>query len=346
MAGNNSTPAGITTITGKGTYHGFPSFTRGRVDNQGNSEDIASSFHWGNVKGDKHASNGCVRIDGKRLVEMEPLLSTGTRIYTLPEKEGSRFTLRGGKLNFTADNPYGENVGDKKFWDDYNVTIDKSYSPLKLTWKKTGNKEYDNNRKQFAQTLVNNKRNIQEQFNLSSDEYNRLVDLALGMAEQESKFGTSDKYKIKDYIPDWLLDTAKRISRGKSGARSRGLTQIKIGSDNKEMQKLYNSYGITEDNITDVDKSALATIIRLANMYNTEVKGRNFQTSDGTTINPYHALMYKWLGKNDELVNGTATPDKNIYIRNVGTYSRKFNMYEDREYDVYKLGGRLSLEEI
>lgn len=56
--------------------------------------------------------------------------------------------------------------------------------------------------------------------------------------------------------------------------------------------------------------------------------------------------MYKWLGKNNELVNKTATPDKNIYIRNVGKYSRNFNMYEDREYNVYELGGRLSLEEI
>ena len=341
MQGNNSTPAGITTITGKGTYHGFPSLTRGRIDNKGNSEDIASSFHWGNISRNKHASNGCVRINGKRLAEMEPLLSTGTRVYTLPEKEGSRFTLRGGKLNFTADNPYGIDKGDKRFWDDYNVTIDKSYAPLKLTFIKTGDEEYDDNRKKFAQVLVNSKRDIQQRFNLSSDEYNRLVDLALGMAEQESKFGTSDKYKYKDWIPDWLLNTAKYISRGKSGARSRGLTQIKIGGDNKEMQDLYKAYGVTEDNITDVDKSALATIIRLANMYNTEVKGRNFTTSDGTQISPYHALMYKWLGKNNELINKTATPDKNIYIRNVGKYSRNFNMYEDREYNVYKLGGRL-----
>lgn len=346
MQGNNSTPAGITTITGKGTYHGFPSFTRGRIDNKGNSEDIASSFHWGNVAGNKHASNGCVRIDGKRLAEMEPLLSIGTRVYTLPEKEGSRFTLRGGKLNFTADNPYGIDEGDKRFWDDYNVTIDKSYVPLKLEWKKTGDEEYDNNRKAYASSIVNNKKALQQRFNLTSDEYNRLAELALGIAEQESKFGTSDRYKIKDWIPDWMMDTAKYIYRGNSGARSRGYTQIKNKSDNEELRKIYNELGIDDESIKSADKSAIATIARLAYIYNNEVRGRNFKTSDGNNLNPYHALMYKWLGKNNELVNKTATPDKNIYIRNVGKYSRNFNMYEDREYNVYELGGRLSLEEI
>ena len=46
-AGNNSTPAGISVITGTGSYHGFPSFTRGRINSDGTVEDIASSFHWG-----------------------------------------------------------------------------------------------------------------------------------------------------------------------------------------------------------------------------------------------------------------------------------------------------------
>lgn len=337
MQGNNSTPAGILEISGKGMYHGYPSFTRARINKDGTKEDVASSLHYGNIGKERNASNGCVRIGGKTLCEIEPYLSVGTRIYTLPEKQGSRFSLKGGKLNFIADNPYGIDKGDKKFWDDYNVTIDKSYSPLKLKWKKTGDEEYDNNRKAYALAIVNNKKALQQRFDLTSDEYNRLAELALGIAEQESKFGTSDRYKTKNLIPDWMMDTVKYISRGNSGARSRGYTQIKTQSDNEELRKIYEDLGIDDDSINLADKSAIATIARLAYMYNNEVRGRNFQTADGNNLDPYHALMYKWLGKNDELKNKTATPSKNIYIRNVNKYSRNFDMYDIRTRDVYKM---------
>lgn len=345
-AGNNSTPAGILEISGKGTYHGYPSFTRARVNKDGTKEDVASSLHWGNIGKERNASNGCVRIGGKTLCEIEPYLSIGTRIYTLPEKEGSKFSLKGGKLNFTADNPYGIDEGDKRFWDDYNTTIDKSYSPLKLKWKKTGDEEYDNNRKAYASSIVNNKKALQQRFNLTSDEYNHLAELALGIAEQESKFGTANRYKIKDWIPDWMMDTVKYLYRGNSGARSRGYTQIKNKSDNEELRKIYNELGIDDKSIKSADKSAIATIARLAYMYNNEVRGKNFKTADDNNLNPYHALMYKWLGKNNELKNKTATPNKNIYIRNVNKYSRNFDMYDIRTRDVYKNGGRIYLDEI
>lgn len=344
--GNNSTPAGITEISGKGIYHGYPSFTRARTNSNGSKENIASSLHYGIIGEKRNASNGCVRIDGKTLCDIEPYVSVGTRIYTLPEKEGSRFSLKGGKLNFIADNPYGNDKGDKRFWDDYNVTIDRSYSPLKLKWKKTGNKDYDNNRKSYAQAIVNNKRELQRRFNLTSDEYNNLAELALGIAEQESKFGTSDRYELKNYIPDFALNLSKYITRGHAGARSRGYTQIKIKGDNTGLQEIYKDLNINEDNINNADKSAIATIARLAYMYNTEVKGRNFKTAEGNNLNPYNALMYKWLGKNNELRNQTATPIKNKYIRNVNQYSRNFDMYDMRTYDVYKYGGKFSLEDI
>lgn len=344
--GNNSTPAGITEISGKGIYHGYPSFTRARTNSNGSKENIASSLHYGIIGEKRNASNGCVRIDGKTLCDIEPYVSVGTRIYTLPEKGGSRFSLKGGRLNFIADNPYGNDKGDKRFWDDYNVNIDKSYSPLKLKWKKTGNKDYDDNRKNYAQAIVNNKRELQKRFNLTSDEYNNLAELALGIAEQESKFGTADRYKLKNHIPDFALNLSKYITRGHAGARSRGYTQIKNKSDNKELQEIYKELNIDDDNIYNADKSAIATIARLAYMYNNEVKGRNFKTAEGNDLNPYHALMYKWLGKNNELRNQTATPNKNVYIRNVNQYSRNFDMYDMRTYDVYKYGGKFSLEDI
>ena len=151
---------------------------------------------------------------------------------------------------------------------------------------------------------------------------------------------------MKNYIPDFALNLSKYITRGHAGARSRGYTQIKIKGDNTGLQNIYKDLNINEDNINNADKSAIATIARLAYMYNTEVKGRNFKTAEGNDLNPYNALMYKWLGKNNELRNQTATPNRNIYIRNVNQYSRNFDMYDMRTYDVYRYGGKISLEDI
>ena len=344
--GNNSTPAGILEITGKSTYHGYPAYIRSRTNRDGSKENIASSLHWGNIGKNIHASNGCIRIGGKTLCELEPYLPIGTKVYTLPEKEGSRFTLKGGVLHYTADNPYGETEGSKRYWDDYNTVIDKSYFPISVKYTNTENEEYNQNRKQFSQSIVNNKKNIQNKFGLTSYEYNQLAELALGIAEQESKYGTSLRYDIKNTMPDWVIQLGKRITRGNTDAKSRGITQIKMEDDNKEMQKIYKNLGITTENIENIDKAALATIARLAYMYNNEVRGRNFKDAYGNKLDPYHALLYKYSGKHKELTNKTATPLKNIYIRNVNKYSRNFDMYETRSYDKYKLGGRLTLEEI
>jgi hypothetical protein len=91
-------------------------------------------------------SNGCIRVDKEDAKKLTQYIHKGTLIYTLPEKPGSRFILRAGKLNFVADNPYGNNTGPKKYWDDYNVHIDKSYNPLSIKLvKKRNNPVYNIN---------------------------------------------------------------------------------------------------------------------------------------------------------------------------------------------------------
>lgn len=417
--GNNSTPAGILEISGINTYHGYPSFTRARVNKDGTRENTASSLHWGRVGSDRNVSNGCFRIGGKTLCDIEPLITIGTRMYTLPEKEGSRFTIQGGKLNFTADNPYGisletntETIEDrrrqyqehypdnwkekykekfkisyeeslerakaaeykdkeaykkkygknweqqynedykKRFWDDYNISIDRSYSPLKIKFIKTGNKEYDTNRQNYAQSLVNNKKRIQQKLGLTSSEYDNLAELALGIAEQESKFGTSKRYKVKQALGEaavsiakgaqsesivmperWgnsvpgLWDLSRAYIAGNKKAQSRGFTQIKTKGDNKELRELYKELGITNVNILEADKSALATIIRLAYMYNTEVRGRKFEGKNNIEVSPQDALLYKWNAHGNRLKNKTATPEKNIYVQNVHRFAENFGLY-------------------
>lgn len=349
-AGNNSTPAGISVITGIGTYHGFPSFTRGRINDDGTVENIASSIHYGNTE-KKNMSNGCVRANSDTLKELSKYVGEGTAVYTLPEQKGSKFSVKNNKLNYTADNPFGMSEGPQRYWDDYNVRKDKSYSPLAIVYNGDNyDDEYNANVLSYTNALSINKEALQKRFNLSSDEYNRLAELAVGIAEQESKFGTSLRYKAKQQVPDEVIALAKNfkdsdstnmfyaagealsktIKGSTTPARSRGLTQIKIGGDNKEMQGIYNELGINENTINNPYTSALATLSRLAYMYNSEVKGRNFKGAGNAEVSPYDALLYKYMGRGSELKNKTATPDKNKYISNVKKYASDFDFLEER----------------
>lgn len=333
MMGNNSTPAGITVISGMGTYHGVPSFTRARVDNYGNarkvkgkSDDIASSMHFGSIREDA-GSNGCVRVNGKTLCELPDYIGVGTKIYTLPEQPGSRFEVRQGKLNFIADNPFGNSEGKKKYWDDYNTTSDKSYNPI-LIYKKqdSGDYEYEGNVVAYANTLMGVKKTLQKDFNLDSYTYDKLAQLAIDIAQQETKFNTSNRKWLKNHIPDFILNTIRRNNN-----RSRGATQIKLSGDNEEMQKIYKKYYISEDNIDNMGKSALATMARLAYIYNNEVRGRHFKGAKNSNVSPWDALLYKWMGRNIELKRKTATPEQNEYISNVKRYIKDFVFEVGRE---------------
>lgn len=303
---------------------------------------------------------------------MQQYLNVGTRVYTLPEKEGSRFVLRGGNLNYVADNPYGntkegnisESGHDMVNWDDYNVHIDKSYQPLVIAPKtKSNNPTYNKNVTKYSLALSNNKEKLQKDLGLTSDEYNRLAQLAMGLAEQESKFGTAKRYTIKNIVGDagqdimqgvrknniiqnisdailsisnpamLLANVGKYYLNGQQEYNSKGITQIKYKGDikSKDLQKLYNQYGINEDNLNNPDVAAIATLTRLAYIYNTEVKGGKFKDKHNNRISPYDALLYKYQGKHKELSSGNATPLENIYIKNVKRYADNFNYYEKRK---------------
>lgn len=332
--GNNSTPAGITYITGIGTYHDLPSFVRGRADKSGGYEDIASSFHYGSTC-DTHSSNGCVRMSADTLKELSKYIKVGTKVYTLPEKEGSRFAVKDGKLNFVADNPYGNDIkGDpKRYWDDYNTYIDKSYSPLEIYSNKEGDSNFKKNEKEFIRSLTTNKQKLMRELNLDSDTYNHLANLALGIANQESKMGTGSSinpmhnYKLKSSSPKFT-NFIKDL-KGNKSVLSRGLGQIKMEADNEGMREVYNRLDIDTENIYKAGKSAEAILARLAYMYNTEVRGRKFTGVNGD-IDPFIATLYKYKGQNKVLRGGKANPDENEYIQKVLGYSDEYNLYSIR----------------
>ena len=368
-AGNMSTPAGITRVSGIGEYHGRKSFQRARFNPKTGKWDhnIASSMHHEASAG--RGSNGCIRLLGNTGNELYNFIKKGDFIYTLPEKEGSRFVVREGSLNYIADNPYGEDSGEKRLWDDYNVHINKDFRPLNISVKNSDispdilpkwiYNAYDSkngvnssnaflgvisaidniakmdklgNIKEYSDAISYNKERIMSEFDIDSYTYDRMAMLAMGIAEQETKFGVSARYIGKQAIGDQGVDIAKRFRSLLNGNgwndrsyNSKGITQIKIEGDNDETKKIYNKFGIDKENILKPYNSGIATMLRLASIYKNEVVGRGFKDNKGNDIDKFDALLYKWMGKGRLLNNGKASPDDNDYINNVKKYIGNFD---------------------
>lgn len=368
-AGNMSTPAGITRVSGIGEYHGRKSFQRARFNPKTGKWDhnIASSMHHEASAG--RGSNGCIRLLGDTGNELYNFIKKGDFIYTLPEKEGSRFVIREGSINYIADNPYGEDSGEKRLWDDYNVHINKDFRPLNISVKNSDispdilpkwiYNAYDSkngvnssnaflgvisaidniakmdklgNIKEYSDAISYNKERIMSEFDIDSYTYDRMAMLAMGIAEQETKFGVSARYIGKQAIGDQGVDIAKRFRSLLNGNgwndrsyNSKGITQIKIEGDNDETKKIYNKFGIDKENILKPYNSGIATMLRLASIYKNEVVGRGFKDNKGNDIDKFDALLYKWMGKGRLLNNGKASPDDNDYINNVKKYIGNFD---------------------
>lgn len=375
MKGNNSTPAGITEISSVGIYHGVPSFQRSRVGSDNKvrkGDDIASAMHFEYGVGQgKNRSNGCVRLSTEGAKTLGRYIGIGDRIYTLPQNNKSRFVSKDGNLSFVADNVYGKAKGvkgnttivngeikDKYDWDDYNTTINKTYQPLYIDTKETGNKRYDFNKRTFADSLERNKEQIQKELGLSSSEYNTLAMVAMGIADQETKFGTAKSYiakQILDYIG--LTDKLKKIE-GNNTSKSLGVGQIKYGDDNKEIKEIYNKIGVI-NNHNDISNEAKAIIGRLYHIYRNQYQGgKEHYKNVGLSEEEALAYLYnggnfgyiKALSENGQLLNNQIGYGyKNLLHRmlrnktktNKANYAKSVSNKSDNNeyYGYYKYGG-------
>jgi len=71
-------------------------------------------------------------------------------------------------------------------------------------------------------------------------------------------------------------------------------------------------------------------MIRLAFIYNSEIKGRNFTGAGNKPISPWDALLYIYNGTKYNLTNKSATPEVNKYIKNINRYANNFKYTEYR----------------
>ena len=95
---------------------------------------------------------------------------------------------------------------------------------------------------------------------------------------------------------------------------------------NKETKDLLEKYGIDKKNVwNDGAKAGLATMLVLGKMFNDELKDTKI-LKDNKNMDYTDALMYIYQGKKKDLLNKTATPEKNNYINNVKKFQKNFEL--------------------
>lgn len=318
--GNKMTGAGIYTVSGVNPKN--PHYSNAPTWNFKNEQGIEvpmaihSSFgdRTSKIKDNKEdnnrLSNGCINGICYNLEELyKKGYKQGQKLYVLPDDDTNKYEIKNGKLVFSSKNP---NV---------NRTVNTlNYKPIQIQY----NKSLRENAPEVAnmtQAIVNNKQKLMKELKINGDVYNELAKLTLGLAGQESKYGTSFKFKAKTEL---IQDILKNIIGNKS-YNSKGLTQIKYDGLNDEVKKIFKEYNITKENLNQGDKAALAQIILLSHMYNNELPAYR-KNIDEMGISDIDALLYLNQGKRKELINKTATPEKNTYIQSVKKFAEDFKI--------------------
>jgi len=249
-AGNMSTPAGMFRISSTGTYHGETSFQRSKINEDYN---IPSSVHVGYVPKEKekcNISNGCTRIDKEGSEKLAKYVGKNTRWYILPEdKNSGEYKITGTGLSFVSNNP-------KELFSEHskgNRQVD-----IQIPQQLSNNESLN----AAAKELSAEKDNIQYAIGSSSDTYDRLAKLALGIMGRESGYndpgvrGTLGK--ISDFVSGKLLDKNSSI----------GAFQLRKTSIPKDqIRKLVGKNDIGYNDLNDVSTSTRLVMATLYDIY-------------------------------------------------------------------------------
>ena len=162
---------------------------------------------------------------------------------------------------------------------------------------------------------------------LRDTEYNMLAHMAIGILGRESEFFASYRYIVKSTAP-WSVSFLKYIRywlyNKPIDMNSRGPTQIKFLP-----KRATDLYGIQPHDLDNPAKAAIATMAFLIEAFS-ELKGMAVKHKldfVGPATYPDY-LPYIYFGARRQLIEKTATPDRNIYIRDMRKYMNWVEIYE------------------
>lgn len=267
-------------------------------------------------------TDGCVNFLPEDFDDcMSHVKGVGTKVYILPEDSNNYMCVKNGELHFAQ----------KKYTGDVATTVTKKDNCKKISINVLDS-DIGEEGVAMAITLADKKEELMEKLGVDNDTYNMLAKVALGIAGQETDFGSAwagakkgTPYWMKEGA-NWIINFGKWV-KGDNSYNSRGMTQMKIKSYTDENVKaLINEYGITEENLQNGDKCAIATMIVLAHMYKNELPALKGHM-DNLNLSKEDALLYCWNNKKSEIKNETATPDKSTYLVNAHNYMNDFEFY-------------------
>ncbi|WP_127716155.1 hypothetical protein [Halobacteriovorax sp. HLS] len=235
-----------------------------------------------------------------------------TPLYILPSNADHHFKIKGGKIHFTTK-------GKKSDYIPYNFSK-KDGEVRKLKSVITNKKLQTKTSLKFMETIDKEKSTLISMYGLTNHEYNELSKLAFGILGNESKFGDSNKYWLKEAAP-YLVSVLK--GNGLDTSRnSRGPTQIKTVP-----KKIKSKFGVTKSSLEKPRDAALATMGFLANALD-ELKAKEKFHPGINAENRFEYIHYIYMGKSKEITKATATPHKNIYYNQIKDFNKSLEIYE------------------
>lgn len=250
------------------------------------------------------------RVDN--LKTAKSFLSQAAIIYVLPVERGNYFKLKDDRLIFTTKKRLA-------YPEDYNFT------PRRKEYRKLQSVIVDQRYRtpeavKFVSTLDEEKQTLMKLYNLENDDYNQLAKMAFGIMGNESSFGQSVRYKIKESFP--LLVSLAKGELFDTSRNSRGPTQIK-----KIPQLISEHYQFEKDQLKLPQNAAVATMGFLAEAL-VELRAKERFHPEITPENRFDYLHYLYMGRHSEITQGTATPELNIYLRQMKQYALSLEQFE------------------
>ena len=313
---------------------------------------------------DTRFSNGCVNGLCKDMTDLykndlkqDRDKNTGTKVFILPDDDSNYFSVKNNKLNFTTSGKYNQNTAySPKSLNASPIKIKVLNKDFETKEVKNMAKTLEDNKSQIMKdaNIDNDTYNKLSKMAISlslqetkgGTDYNiRIKGYGIPGTNKEEQQGLVsglknaeallNKYKkdpmssIKDFAKLYLYangqsSTPPKITE-KTSVNSKGMTQIKYDAQNKELVSQFKKYGITKDNLNQGKNAAIATVLMLSYMHNNELPSLKEKIKK-MNISDEEALLYLNQGKKSEIVNGTATPKKNMYIKNIKKYSDQISL--------------------
>lgn len=182
---------------------------------------------------------------------------------------------------------------------------------------------------EFLRALEEEKPALLKMYAADPNEYNFLAHLSVGILGRESLFFRAKRYFFKEYFQPGvnflkLMRKYMGFTKGVSARNSRGPTQIK-----DIPQKISEHYQVTPDTLYIPKNAAVATmgyLIEALKDLKYISSHESFRHIQRNTYVDY--LPYIYFGSRRSLLAKTATPDQNLYIKDMKKYMKFVELYE------------------